>query len=137
MRARTISRLRKVINDKNYYYKRMKKFASICSMWDEYYEIKCENELCNEVRELNEQYYNFHGLRSKRKFQWYKKKYKERLYKKNSGNIVEETKKKMLVEFQGWFCEGYCEFYQNNEYCNGCPIKHVNHWMKNESKNKS
>lgn len=41
-----------------------------------------------------------------------------------------ELKQKLLEEISGWFCESYCMFYGNEDYCRTCPIKDESCWLK-------
>lgn len=42
----------------------------------------------------------------------------------------EFIKEKMLTEFREWFCDGYCQFYEIDDYCRCCPIKDESCWLK-------
>lgn len=42
----------------------------------------------------------------------------------------ELIKEKMLTEFREWFCDGYCQFYDIDDYCRCCPIKDESCWLK-------
>ena len=42
---------------------------------------------------------------------------------------------KILAEFRDWFCGGYCQFYGNEDYCKGCPIKDEKNWFESDENN--
>lgn len=42
----------------------------------------------------------------------------------------ELIKEKMLTEFREWFCDGYCQFYDIDDYCRCCPVKDESCWLK-------
>lgn len=35
----------------------------------------------------------------------------------------ELIKEKMLTEFREWFCDGYCQFYDIDDYCRCLPYQ--------------
>lgn len=44
-------------------------------------------------------------------------------------NKEDKIKKELLNEFSSWFCESYCMFYGNEDYCGKCPIKDPDCWL--------
>ena len=40
-----------------------------------------------------------------------------------------EIKQRLLDEISGWFCESYCLYYGNKDYCDTCPIKEEKYWL--------
>lgn len=36
--------------------------------------------------------------------------------------IVQKAKEEMVEKFKDWFCEPYCQFYGNEDYCRTCPL---------------
>lgn len=36
----------------------------------------------------------------------------------------------LMKEFEEWFCNGYCRFYKDENYCKNCPIKLGEEWLK-------
>lgn len=41
-----------------------------------------------------------------------------------------KAKPELLKEFEDWFCNGYCRFYGNEDYCSTCPIRKEECWLK-------
>ena len=52
--------------------------------------------------------------------------YKSECERKLQELIKEETVKEVLEELNDWFCEVYCRFYDNKDYCSTCKIKNKN-----------
>lgn len=42
----------------------------------------------------------------------------------------DKAKSELLKEFKDWFCEPYCRFYGNEDYCRTCPLKKEDCWLK-------
>ena len=40
-----------------------------------------------------------------------------------------EIEQRLLDEISGWFCESYCLYYGNKDYCDTCPIKEEKYWL--------
>lgn len=39
------------------------------------------------------------------------------------------AKGELLKEFQEHFCDVYCQFFGNDDYCKRCPIKDSTEWL--------
>lgn len=55
--------------------------------------------------------------------------YKSECERKLQELIKEETIEEVLEELDDWFCEVYCRFYGNEDYCSTCKIKNKKHWL--------
>lgn len=42
----------------------------------------------------------------------------------------DKAKSELRKEFEDWFCNGYCRFYGNEDYCSTCPLKKEECWLK-------
>lgn len=42
----------------------------------------------------------------------------------------DKAKSELRKEFEDWFCNGYCRFYSNEDYCSTCPLKKEECWLK-------
>lgn len=41
-----------------------------------------------------------------------------------------KAKSELRKEFEDWFCNGYCRFYGDEDYCSTCPLKKEECWLK-------
>ena len=42
----------------------------------------------------------------------------------------DKAKSELLKEVKDWFCEPYCRFYGNEDFCNTCAMKEEECWLK-------
>lgn len=47
-----------------------------------------------------------------------------------SEDNTKRIKEEMIKKFKDWFCEPYCQFYGNDDYCKTCPMNKKNEFME-------
>lgn len=45
------------------------------------------------------------------------------------------AKQELLKEFRDHFCDAYCQYFGNDDYCRCCPIKDENCWLNSDDNN--
>lgn len=62
------------------------------------------------------------------------RRYSEEMIKQLNGDyekeIAKNAKEEMIEKFKDWFCEPYCRFYGNEDYCKTCPMNKKNEFME-------
>lgn len=44
--------------------------------------------------------------------------------------IANKAKEEMIYKFKDWFCEPYCRFYGNEDYCKTCAMNKKECWLE-------